>query len=266
MNKGRFRSTPESIAKRIAEGRGQGVGINYRPWLEVQDFPSRGVSHQLLGFKTGREHHLFSDLELIVFLIYDVMLAIIDIREQFPLLPLKETLEIAKELGIKHPTDPVTGYPTVMTTDFLLKTQTRYGIAFDARTCKYEKDLDDPRVKEKFRIERIFWRRREIDWGYVHDKLVHRILAENAGLIHPFHRLCDLHPLTQKEVRRIAFYLAGRLRREEAQLSDFVEDSDQKFGLPPGKSFTVICHLIARGVWRVDLEKPISLKERLILL
>jgi hypothetical protein len=266
VSKGRFRSTPESIAKRIAEGRGEGIGINYRPWLEVQDFPSQGVSHRLLGFKTGREHHLFSDLELIVFLIYDVMFTIIDIREQFPLLPLKDTLEIAEELGIEHPTDPATGYPTVMTTDFLLKIQTRYGIAFDARTCKYKKDLDDPRVWEKFRIERIYWRRREIDWGYVHDKLVPPILAENAALIHPFHRLCDLHPLTQKEVRRIAFYLAGRLRREETLLSDFVEDSDQKFGLPPGKSFSVICHLIARGVWRVDLDKPISLKERLILL
>nr|WP_255193827.1 TnsA endonuclease N-terminal domain-containing protein [Brevibacillus laterosporus] len=41
-------------------------------------------------------------------------------REQFPLLPLEETIVIANELGINHPTDPKTGSPIVMTTDFLL--------------------------------------------------------------------------------------------------------------------------------------------------
>nr|WP_020060790.1 TnsA endonuclease N-terminal domain-containing protein [Bacillus sp. 123MFChir2] len=35
------------------------------------------------------------------------------IREQIPLLP-------QEELGIKHPADPKTGDPIVMTTDFLL--------------------------------------------------------------------------------------------------------------------------------------------------
>lgn len=32
------------------------------------------------------------------------MIFIIDIREQFPLLPLEETIVIADELGLKHPT------------------------------------------------------------------------------------------------------------------------------------------------------------------
>ncbi len=42
------------------------------------------------------------------------------IREQFPLLPLEETIVIADELGVKHTTDPKTNEPVVMTTDFLL--------------------------------------------------------------------------------------------------------------------------------------------------
>jgi hypothetical protein len=49
-------------------------------------------------------------------------------------------------------------------------------------------------------------------------------------------------------------------------LLDIVSDSDQKFELSPGKSFSVVCHLIARDIWRVDLLKPISVNERLILL
>ncbi len=37
--------------------------------------------------------------------------AVLDIREQFPLLPQEETIVIAEELGIKHPADPKTGDP-----------------------------------------------------------------------------------------------------------------------------------------------------------
>lgn len=49
---------------------------------------------------------------------------VIDLREQFPVLPFEETRLIADELGIKHPTDPKTGEPIVMTTDFLLTIDT----------------------------------------------------------------------------------------------------------------------------------------------
>lgn len=45
---------------------------------------------------------------------------VVDIREQFPLLPLEETIVIAYELGIKHPIDPKKHEPIVVTTDFLL--------------------------------------------------------------------------------------------------------------------------------------------------
>ncbi len=266
MSRRRFRSTPQSIAKRIAEGRGKGVGPNYRPWHEVQDFPSQGVIHRPLGIKTGRVHHLFSDLEFKIFLIYDILIRILDIREQFPLLPLEETLEIARKIGVEHPTDPATGYPVVMTTDFLLKLKLGYEIVFHARTVKYRKDLADPRVREKFRIERIYWRRRGIDWGYVTEEDAPPSLAENAAQIHPFFFLSDLQPLTEKDMRKIVFYLTGRVRREEVPLSVIVSDSDQKFRLPPGKSFSVVCHLIARAVWRVDLLKPLTVKDRLILL
>ncbi len=53
---------------------------------------------------------------------------ILDIREQFPLLPQEETIVIAEELGIKHPADPKTGDPIVMTTDFLLTVDKGQGI------------------------------------------------------------------------------------------------------------------------------------------
>nr|WP_269843845.1 TnsA endonuclease N-terminal domain-containing protein [Domibacillus epiphyticus] len=44
----------------------------------------------------------------------------VDIIEQYPLLPVEETIVIADELGLKNPADPRTGEPIVMTTDFLV--------------------------------------------------------------------------------------------------------------------------------------------------
>jgi hypothetical protein len=55
----------------LKEGRGSGRGSTYKPWLTVRDLPSQGRSHRVFGHKSQRTHHLFSDLELAVFLILE---------------------------------------------------------------------------------------------------------------------------------------------------------------------------------------------------
>ena len=110
--------TYERILKRMAQGRGQGEGAAYIPWLLIQDFPSLGRVHRIAGWKTGRVHHLFSDLESNVFLVFELSQSIIDIREQFPLFKIEETQEIARKMGVKHPADPGTKCPVILTTDF----------------------------------------------------------------------------------------------------------------------------------------------------
>ncbi|MGU7859640.1 TnsA endonuclease N-terminal domain-containing protein, partial [Streptococcus suis] len=88
-------------------------------------------------------------------------------QEQYPLLPIEETIIIANELGIKHPTDLKSGEPIVMTTDFLVTTRNNTEVKKFARTLKYKNELMDKRVLEKFEIERVFWERQEVDWGIV---------------------------------------------------------------------------------------------------
>ncbi|HFU4069872.1 TPA: TnsA endonuclease N-terminal domain-containing protein, partial [Streptococcus suis] len=79
-------------------------------------------------------------------------------QEQYPLLPIEETIIIANELGIKHPTDLKSGEPIVMTTDFLVTTRNNTEVKKFARTLKYKNELMDKRVLEKFEIERVFCR------------------------------------------------------------------------------------------------------------
>lgn len=86
----------------------------------MRDVPSRGLSSRVKGWKTGRVHHFLSQLELSYFYTLEWSVSVIDIREQYPLIPPKSTLDIADRLNIKPPTDPKTKLPIVMTTDFLV--------------------------------------------------------------------------------------------------------------------------------------------------
>ena len=68
-------------------------------------FLTRSVN-EIKRYKTGRQHEFLSDLERNYFYLTEFSDAVLDIREQFPLLPQEETIVIAEELGIKHPADP----------------------------------------------------------------------------------------------------------------------------------------------------------------
>ena len=104
MSKRRSLAKLSSIDSRFLTERSQGEGAAYKPWLLVQDLPSLGRVHRVKGWKHGRVHHLLSDLEARVFFIYEWSLQIIDIREQYPLLPLDETLAISsmKQFGYHY--------------------------------------------------------------------------------------------------------------------------------------------------------------------
>lgn len=175
------RTRTSKAEKRIKEGRGSGVGADYKPWLNIQDVSSKGRSTRLKGIKTNRQHEFLSNLET------EYSDSIVDIRKQFPLLPLEETIVIADEFGLKHPTDPKTNEPVVMTTNFLLTVDKGEGLAEIARTIKMKDELLKERVIEKFEIERVYWERRQIDWGIVTELEISKEMARNISYIHDYY-------------------------------------------------------------------------------
>ena len=64
-------NTKAWIQKKIKEGRGQGTGSAYQPWLRVGDFPSNGTSHRITYFKQNRVCHFFSTLEAKAFYLFE---------------------------------------------------------------------------------------------------------------------------------------------------------------------------------------------------
>ena len=170
--------TEVKIEKYLREGRGEGEGDNYKPWLTIQDVPSLGLVTRLKGWKTNRIHHFLSNLEKSFFYLWEWDEDILDIREQYPLYRI-DTLKIAEQKNIRHPSDPKNQVPIVMTTDFLLTIKFGNEQKLFARAVKPSNELEKKRTIEKLELEREYWTQKGIDWAIVTEKEIPQELVRN---------------------------------------------------------------------------------------
>lgn len=263
------RKRTSKIENWIKEGRGSGIGSEYKPWLKIQDVSSLGRSTRLKGIKTNRQHEFLSDLERNYFYITEYSDFVIDIREQFPLLPLEETIVIADELGIKHPTNPKTGEPIVMTTDFLLTIKNGQDVFEVAHTIKMKDELLKERILEKFEIEREYWHRKEIDWGIVTEEEIPKTMARNISYIHDYYDIRDydvFREMNAQYIEDLSISLMQRLLGTNESIRKIANEFDIDTHLPFGSGVTLFYHLLAQKIIIIDmlesinLEQPISIK------
>lgn len=257
------RKRTESIEKKIKDGRGQGQGIDYKPWLKIQDVSSLGRSTRLKGIKVPRQYEFLSDLERNYFYILEFSDYVVDIREQYPLNG-EDTLIIAEELSLDHPKHPKTQEPIIMTTDFIVTTQRNDQILHTARTLKYKNDLADKRVLEKFEIERRYWERQGIDWGIVTEEEIPKNLAQNIALIHCYYELKDIEgfqELEEIEIIDMSIHMINLLLRETLSLKEVFNQVEEDFGLRIGMAFSLYKHLLIRKCIQVDLKEAIDIRK-----
>jgi hypothetical protein len=258
--------TENSIKKRLKEGRGTGRLSEYRPWLHIQDVPSLGLSSRIKGWKTGRVHHLLSLLELLYFYFLEWCPVVIDIREQFPLLPLEETLSIAKSCGIPHPIHPKTKHPIVMTTDFV-NTIRRGALSLDEpRTVKYRDDLLDRRKLEKLEIERRYWFARNQKLMIVTEDVIPTTLANNVKWVHPYRDLRQFMDLDDLQFSLVTSIIIATLRNQRSSLRDITLLLDDQLGLEVGSCLALVRHLLANRLIEVDMTKRINPRQQLRLI
>jgi len=128
----------KKLDKWIKEGRGQGEGKDYKPWLTIQDFPSMGRVTRVFGWTTQRIHHFFSDTQLKYFYLLDWEERVIDIREHYPLIDLEVMINDTSDLRLDKFIDRKTKEPYVITTTFLITLLDSDGKkSFAARSIKY---------------------------------------------------------------------------------------------------------------------------------
>src|SRR5690625_3145465 len=176
--------TKVKLKRYIKEGRGQGHGQDYLPWIRTNEFSSRGRATRLYSQKTGRTHHLHSDNQYRAFLIFEFNSHVIDIRESFPLLDVMEVIDDKDDLRFDKFTDKQTGEPYVLTTNFLLTLKEADGSQkYLARTIKNTTELKRKITFEKLEIERRYWLAKGVDWKIMTQKELPRQFAENIEWI-----------------------------------------------------------------------------------
>lgn len=255
MGRKRYGFDENRINRFIKEGRGQGTGKNYKPWLTVADVPSLGRVHRVFCPKTEREHHLMSDNEYYAFLLQWWDDSVLDIREQYPLLNRKETLEIAARSGIRHPMDPVSRTLWVLTTDLVLTVRNANGNKTVAYAVKEAKALENERTLEKLEIERRYWERREVKWQILTNEQVKNNFTKNLSWI------------LGNEVAKTApspfqDYLLSKIKKElvvkqralpRLQMRLLCSSVDEKMDCRPGTTLSVFRKLIEEKKIHVDL-------------
>ncbi|WP_067515884.1 TnsA endonuclease N-terminal domain-containing protein [Endozoicomonas ascidiicola] len=199
MARGRRLKTLDDYARSLKNKYGLGEGDDYKPWLRVQDVPSIGLASKIQGMKANREHHTLSKLETEFFFLAEFSDVVIDIREQFPLLPLDLTVKISKTISVSHPVVPGTDTMHLMTTDFLLTCFDNEKQWHIAVSVKSEKDLRDKRVLEKLEIERLWWELLGVEFVLFCGTSETSIQSKNiAWVTDPIrHRLESLNKITE---------------------------------------------------------------------
>jgi len=251
--------TEDKIARYLKEGRGIGELSSYKPWLTVQNVSSKGNSPRNKGWKTERIHELFSNLERSYYYYLEWASNVVDIREQFPL-DRQITIEVASLLNITHPVDKDTKTPIVLTTDFFITLIENKNIYYLARTIKPSEHLEDPRVIEKFEIEKVYWERKGINWGIVTELDFNKTFVSNIDYLHRAYYLenNDDILLCQKLLK---FLVEKKFKSALAPLLYVFDEFEQIYNLDGGSGILYFKHLLARKQINVDMYQKINPRE-----
>ena len=239
--------------KYVREGRGSGWGPDYKPWIYVQDFASRGVVSRVLGKTTGRVHHLMSNNELAYFYMLDWAETVTDIREQYPLSDLEAATSIAARAGVRYPKDNTSGYPYIMTCDFMITTTS----GLKARTVKMASELSNARVLEKLEIERRYWQMLGIDWKIVTEKEISYRKSKNVEWLYSARDL----PMNET-LENAAAELLHTITTAGRSVTEGTGMIETYYYLEPGAGLQLFKHLVLNGLLKIDMNAPINLNAK----
>lgn len=255
-------STPQISRQRVRQGRGQGSGSGYTPWLFVHDVASRGLSSRVKMF--GRVAHFLSGLERQA--AYDFLWnpAVVDIREQQNL-PLDDTIRIAAEMGVEHPAHR--GNLVEVTTDLVVDVESADGRTIEfARSVKPAGHLEVGaatdagklksirRTLEKLEIERRFYHERGVHWAVLTDRDLSDVRRSNIETM--FHKQEEARAsgvVTEDKVRRICEALGAA---DGNRLDDVAVALDAEGTIPKNEFPLLILWMCAERHLVFDIDRP----------
>lgn len=246
---GRYDQNSKVYDKWLKEGRGQGRGRDYEPWLMVYNVPSHGRSHRVYSHTSERVVHCLSDLELSVFLQLEWSKSVSDIREQFPL-SLDSTLEIAERIGAKHPA--IRGEKMMLTTDFLA-TVSDPASPLLAIQVKPSSELGKPRVREIIALEQAFWQESKVHFQVLTECSLDKIKIENIKWLHP---LMTNDAVTDAQLELAGFWKSILKRNSDGNLVRVASQIDKQRERQVGTALSELRQLFAIRMATFDMCSP----------
>ena len=153
---------------------GTGEGKDYIPYITTSEINNLVTTSVIRDCKTGRGVHCLSQVESLWYYILRWDDNNVDIREQYPL-DVDKTVELAKEMGIKHPQNE----KHVMTTDFLV---TESDGTLHAYSVKADRNLSK-RTLQLLCLEKMYWVTQNVQFKMLFKTEVDEILAGNIRLV-----------------------------------------------------------------------------------
>jgi len=256
MTKYRYQVTEAGIERKVTEGRGTGRGIDYQPWLTVQEVASYGCSSRIVGTKSRRLYHFLSRNELGAFLDCDWHPVVRDVREQFPL-PREDTRRIARVMGVAHPR--YRDVDIVMTTDLLVDLARDGGPTRQVAICvKPFCELENPRISEKLEIERRYWASRDVRYRVVTQRELSEQRRNNLMWLYEWRWLDNLevpYPGYWEERCDELLGALTRARQGIRTVNEVLQSVEHSRGWQKGEALSALRHLSATRLIEFDLDQ-----------
>jgi len=259
MGRGPKKWTEALITERIKDGRGQGQGDHFKPWIYVQEFSSRGTQTRIPGVKFNRVVHTMSYMERRMFLLHEFLPNFVAYYEQYPM-DRRITLGAAKALGLRHPVYPGTKVPVVLTLDAVVTLRGPDGQPFVAAwDAKPQSELLKPRVREKLSLAKAYCRHVGMPHYLFTEKSASTRMARNIDLVR-----MSLHRDGEEELvpglftdhpQQMLDALARR--RPRMPIWEYCARYDATQGLPTGTGLRVFKLL----VWNRQVEVDMNAKQ-----
>ncbi|PMN90690.1 TnsA endonuclease N-terminal domain-containing protein [Enterovibrio norvegicus] len=238
----------------LKQNYGLGEREAYKPWLRVQDVSSHGHSAKIEGIKVARAHHMLSEHESSFFYLAEFSDSIIDIREQFPLLPLDLSTKIAQLLDVEH---PIMAYSkkkewNVITTDFLLTRTDGAKQWYEVVSVKPAASLANKRTAEKLDIERVWWQLAGVPFHIYVMTENNQIQSKNIQWFTAPHRQGYQYPSSLMNSAK------SLVRTGTCLVEDVCYGFVRELGIEPDEALMLLKCLLATKQVSVNLNTPIE--------
>lgn len=254
----------------------------YEPWLHSARTSVCSVSGKYYNSESDYPHEIMSLLEKDFLRYLNFLPNVTEINSQFPLLPINETLGIASEMGVKHPSFLPKGnikkehnylHACVMTTDMNIGYCDEHGEFFrEAIALKivngenhYSSNLTrHNNIKNKLEIERRFWASRNRRHQVVTQKspYLSRTFIKNLKRAEKF---VDVSAET-----KFIDGVKDKFKEYAPQMGYYplgvIEDRiANEINIKASLVHTIILHLIWHQVIHWDMQSEIAIHKRLAL-